>query len=114
MGNSQPTMPVSSTPPIQNPVSNPPYQEVSEEFWSQSQESFEKLMTNSSLKVTRVSIGSLIETYQSQSPDLFKAPTKVPLDMETIPVLAMPPVVCNCTPKMIREPINPLDFSQGG
>ena len=30
--NPQPTMPVSSTPPIQNSVSNPPHQEVSDKF----------------------------------------------------------------------------------
>ena len=75
VGNSQPTMPVSSTPPIQNPVSNLPYQEVSDKFWSQSQELLEKVMTNSSLTVTRASTGSPIETYQSQSPDMFEAPT---------------------------------------
>ena len=83
-------MPVSSTPPIQNPVSNPPYQEVSDEFWSHSQELLDKVMTNSSLTVTRVFTGSPIETYQSQSPNLFEVLTQVPLHLETAPVLAMP------------------------
>ena len=71
MGNSQPTMPVSSTPPIQNPVSNPLFLEVSDEFWSLSQGLLDKVITNSFLNV---STGS-IEIYQSQSPDLVEIPT---------------------------------------
>ena len=86
------TMPVSSTPPIQSPVSNPPYQEVSDEFYSQSDDLLDKVMSNRSLTVTRVSTGSPIETYQSQSPSLLEAPTQVPLHLRTAPVLAMPPI----------------------
>ena len=72
MDNSQPTMPVSSTPPIQNPVSNPLFLEVSDEFWSLSQGLLDKVITNSFLNV---STGSPIEIYQSQSPDLVEIPT---------------------------------------
>ena len=114
LDNPQPTMPVSSIPPILNSASNPPYQEVSDEFWSQSHELLDKVMTNSSLTVTRVSAGSPIEASQSQSPGLFEAPTHAPLHLETAPVLAMSPVVGNHTPKMLSEPIGPLDFSKGG
>ena len=64
-------MSVSSTPPIQNPVSNSPFLEVSDNFWSLSQESLDKVITNSFLNV---STGS-IEIYQSQSPDLVEIPT---------------------------------------
>ena len=45
--NSQPTMPVSSTPPIQNPVSNPLFLEVSDKFWSLFQELLDKVIPNS-------------------------------------------------------------------
>ena len=72
MGNSQPTMPVSSTPPIQNPVSNPLFLEVSDKFWSFSLELLDKFIFNSFLDM---STGSSIEIYQSQSPDLVEIPT---------------------------------------
>ena len=104
---------VSSTPPIQNSVSYLS-QEVSDKFWSQSTELLDKVRSNSSITITRVSTGSPIETSESQSPELFEAPEEETLNIETAPNQAMPPIVSNPTPKMISEPIGPLDFSKGG
>ena len=89
LDNPQPTMPVSSIPPILNSASNPPYQEVSDEFWSQSHELLDKVRSNSSLTITRVSTGSPIETSESQSPEFFEAPEDVTLNIETAPVQAI-------------------------
>ena len=104
-------MPVSTTPPIQSPVSNPPYQEVSDKFWSQSDKLLDKVRSNKSLTVTRVSTGSPIETPQSQSPGVLEAPTQVPFHLRTAPVLARPPLINYST---LSKQIDPLDFSQGG
>ena len=73
----------------------------------------DRVQSNSSLNVTRVSAGSPIETTQSQSPELIEAPEKVTSNTETAPVQAMLSMVCNSVPKTTSEETGPLDFSRG-
>ena len=70
-------------------------------------------MSNSSISVFRVSTGSPIETVQSQSPVLSGTSEEDPLniwDALTQPI----PMVCNPVPKIVSDPLGPLDLSQGG
>ena len=52
-----------STLPPKISDSNPPYHEVSDKIWTQSNELLDKVKSNSSLNITKVSTGSLIDKH---------------------------------------------------
>ena len=70
-------------------------------FWTPSDVLLEKVLSNSSISVTRVSTGSKIETQKSQSPAKVEVPLKETSNNETTYVQVIPPSFHNPTPKMI-------------
>ena len=92
---------VSSTLPPKIPASNPPYHEVSDKIWTDSDELLDRFLSNSSLTVTRVSTGSPIMIQKSQSPENVEVLPEETSDNETANVQVIPPSFNNPIPKMI-------------
>ena len=92
-----------STLPPKVSDSTPPFCKVSDKIWTPSNDLWKKVLSNSSISVTRVSTGSTIETQKSQSPEKVQVPLQEPSNNETTYVQVIPPSFHNPTPKIISR-----------